>query len=65
MEKFSLNYAHSIAKIFLSCGLIAENDLINTVHNLMDGTLKLGVKNEKDSKESKSKESGKKETLVS
>jgi hypothetical protein len=31
----------------------------------MDGTLKLGVKNEKDSKESKSKESGKKETLVS
>ena len=42
-EKFGLNTAYMVAKIFLNCGMIEEKDLKQTINDLIDGNLKLGV----------------------
>jgi len=43
MNKFGLNSAHAIAKILLYSKLIKEDDLISTIHNLMDGNIPIGA----------------------
>lgn len=60
IEKFGINNAYSIAKILLSCGVIEENDLIETVDKIINGTFQPRVLNEKNEKESKTKKSSKK-----
>lgn len=38
---FCINSAHAIAKLLLASGCIAEEDLMKTIQELMDGTIKL------------------------
>lgn len=60
MEKWGSTNAFGIAKILLNCGIIEEDEFQQTVHDLMDGNLKIGVTLGKE----KSKKTSKKEKVA-
>lgn len=51
-----MNTAYSISKIFLSCGLINENDLMLVAIRLMEGNFQLGEFYGQDKDEEEDKE---------
>ena len=60
---FCINSAHAIAKLLLASGCIAEEDLMKTIQELMDGTIQLrGAMYGKE--KSREKEAGKEKQVA-